>query len=229
MTTSHVLIVDDEADIRELLVITLMRMGIETTTAQGCEEAINRLKERPYDLCLTDMRLPDGDGISILSKLRQRQDSLLTLIITARDALSDRVKGLKTGADDYLSKPFETAELLARIDALGRRNRPINHNVRELGGLRVEMNAQRAWVAGVPIDLPAREWAVLIALLEHVDRIVPKERLISMVANWDDELSSNALETYISRLRAKLEPAGLKVRTLRGLGYLLSATTPNPR
>lgn len=225
----RILIVEDDSMLRESLQEVLRRNGHVADSVENSSQAEIALQLHSFDLLLLDLGLPDGDGISILSKLRQRQDSLLTLIITARDALSDRVKGLKTGADDYLSKPFETAELLARIDALGRRNRPINHNVRELGGLRVEMNAQRAWVAGVPIDLPAREWAVLIALLEHVDRIVPKERLISMVANWDDELSSNALETYISRLRAKLEPAGLKVRTLRGLGYLLSATTPNPR
>ncbi len=225
----RILIVEDDSMLRESLQEVLRRNGHVADSVEDITHAETALQLHSFDLLLLDLGLPDGDGISILSKLRQRQDSLLTLIITARDALSDRVKGLKTGADDYLSKPFETAELLARIDALGRRNRPISNNVRELGRLRVELDAQRAWIGSEPLDLPAREWAVLNALIEHADRIVPKERLISMVANWDDELSSNALETYISRLRAKLEPAGLKVRTLRGLGYLLSATTPTVR
>jgi two-component system, OmpR family, response regulator len=220
----RILIVEDDSMLRESLQEILRRNGHVADSVEDIAHAETALQLHSFDLLLLDLGLPDGDGIAILSKLRQRQDSLLTLIITARDALSDRVKGLRTGADDYLGKPFETAELLARIDALGRRNRPISSNVRELGRLRVEMNAQRAWIGDEALELPAREWAVLNALIEHVDRIVPKERLISMVANWDDELSSNALETYVSRLRAKLEPAGLTVKTLRGLGYLLSAT-----
>lgn len=225
----RILIVEDDIMLRESLQEVLRRSGHVTDSVDDIAHAETALQMHSFDLLLLDLGLPDGDGIAFLGKLRQRNDSLLTLIITARDALSDRVKGLKTGADDYLGKPFETAELLARIDALGRRNRPISSNVRELGNLRVEMNAQRAWIGTEPLDLPAREWAVLNALIEHVDRIVPKERLISMVANWDDELSTNALETYISRLRTKLEPAGLKVRTLRGLGYLLSATASGVR
>ncbi|MCY7387521.1 MAG: response regulator, partial [Burkholderiales bacterium] len=117
MTTSHVLIVDDEADIRELLVITLMRMGIETTTAQGCEEAISRLKERPYDLCLTDMRLPDGDGMSVLTHIAKHYSDTPVAVITAYGSTDNAVAALKAGAFDYISKPIQLKQLREVITA----------------------------------------------------------------------------------------------------------------
>ncbi len=224
----RILIVEDDEMLREPLQDVLRRHGHVADSVADIAHAQTALALHRFDLLLLDLGLPDGDGLALLGSLRKQQQSLLVLILTARDALSDRVKGLKSGADDYLSKPFETAELLARIDALGRRSRPLLETVREIGKLRVDLDSQRAWIGQEALELPAREWAVLTALIDQVDRIVPKERLISMVAHWDDELSPNALETYISRLRAKIEPAGLKLRTLRGLGYLLT-TAPQPQ
>ena len=217
----RILIVEDDAMLRELLQDVLRRNGHIADSVADIAHAQTALRLDQFELLVLDLGLPDGDGLNLLAALRQRKDSLLVLILTARDAISDRVKGLKAGADDYLSKPFETAELLARIDALARRNRPMTSSIREIGRLRVDTGSQRAWIGQEALEIPAREWAVLNALIDQIDRIVPKERLISMVANWDDELSPNAVETYVSRLRAKLEPAGLKLRTLRGLGYLL--------
>lgn len=217
----RILIVEDDTMLRDLLQDVLRRHGHIADSVADIAHADTALRLDPFDLLLLDLGLPDGDGMNLLNILRNRGDSLLVLILTARDAISDRVKGLKAGADDYLSKPFETAELLARIDALARRKRPLSNDIREMGRLRVDIGSQRAWIGQEALEMPAREWAVLNALIDQVDRIVPKERLISMVANWDDELSPNAVETYVSRLRAKLEPAGLKLRTLRGLGYLL--------
>lgn len=217
----RVLIVEDDDMLREPLQDVLRRHGHVADSVADIAHAETALKLHPFDLMLLDLGLPDGDGLDLLSALRNRKDSLLVLILTARDALSERVKGLKAGADDYLSKPFETVELLARIDALGRRSRQRVNPIREVGKLRVDFESQRAWIGKDALELPAREWAVLTALIDQVDRIVPKERLISMVTHWDDELSANAVETYVSRLRTKLEPAGLRVRTLRGLGYLL--------
>jgi two-component system, OmpR family, response regulator len=221
----RILIVEDDAMLREPLQEVLRQNGHVTNSVGDIAHAHTALQLHDFDLLLLDLGLPDGDGLQMLAQLRQRKSSLLVLIITARDALSDRVNGLTSGADDYLGKPFETTELLARIEALGRRNRPLQNTIREFGGLRVDTGAHRAWISGVPLELPAREWAVLNALIEQIDRIVPKERLISMVANWDEDLSPNAVETYVSRLRAKLEPAGLTLRTLRGLGYLLTTAS----
>jgi two-component system, OmpR family, response regulator len=222
----RILIVEDDEMLREPLQEVLRSNGHVTNSVADIAHAKTALKLHEFDLLLLDLGLPDGDGLQMLSTLRARKSSLLVLVITARDALSDRVRGLKFGADDYLGKPFETSELLARIEALGRRNRPIQDSIRELAGLRIDTDAHRAWVLGEPLELPAREWAVLNALIEQVDRIVPKERLISMVSNWDEDLSPNAVENYVSRLRAKLEPAGLTLRTLRGLGYLLTTAKP---
>ena len=217
----RILIVEDDAMLRDLLQDVLRRHGHIADSVADVAHAQTALRLNPFDMLVLDLGLPDGDGLDLLATLRAQLNSLLVLILTARDAIADRVKGLKAGADDYLSKPFETAELLARVDALGRRNRPLTSSIREIGRLRVDTGSQRAWIGSESLEIPAREWAVLNALIDQMDRIVPKERLILMVANWDDELSPNAVETYVSRLRAKLEPAGLRLRTLRGLGYLL--------
>jgi len=222
----RILVVEDDAMLREPLQDLLNRNGHVADSVADIAHADTALRLQAFDLLLLDLGLPDGDGLELLRALRQRKDTLLVLILTARDALTDRVQGLKSGADDYLGKPFESAELLARIDALGRRGRALTDDIRQLARLRVDLGAQRAWIGQQPLELPAREWAVLNALIDQVDRIVPKERLISMVASWEDELSPNAVETYVSRLRGKLEPAGLKLRTLRGLGYLLSVADP---
>lgn len=217
----RILVVEDDPMLREPLQEVLRRHGHVADSVSGISQARTALQLHSFDLVVLDLGLPDGDGLSLLSSLRSARNSTLILILTARDALADRITGLRAGADDYLGKPFETAELLARIEALGRRSGTRINTVRELGRLRIDADAQRAWIGDEPLELPAREWAVLNALVEQADKIVPKERLMSMVAHWDDGLSPNALETYVSRLRTKLEPAGLKLRTLRGLGYLL--------
>lgn len=218
----RILVVEDDAMLREPLQAVLRRQGHLADSVCSVSEAQTALLLHEFALVILDLGLPDGDGLDLLRSLRQNKSPVLVLILTARDALSDRVKGLQAGADDYLSKPFETAELLARVDALGRRVGTRINTIREMAGLRVDVEAKRAWVQGEPLDLPAREWAVLNALLDQADRIVAKERLLSMISSWDNNLSANALETYVSRLRAKLEPAGLKLRSLRGLGYLLT-------
>lgn len=218
----RILIVEDDVMLREPLQEILRRNGHQCESVDSLSSARTALRLHEFDLLLLDLGLPDGDGGDLLASLRQNKDPILVLIFTARDAIADRVNGLRLGADDYLSKPFETAELLARVDALGRRKRPFANGIQELGRLRVDVDAGRAWIGDTALELPAREWAVLNALLENSGRVVPKERLISMVSTWDDDLSPNAVETYVSRLRAKLEPAGLNLRTLRGLGYLLT-------
>jgi len=143
------------------------------------------------------------------------------LLLTARDKVDDRVHGLDLGADDYMVKPFAMPELTARVRALLRRSQSqagprVGH-----GPLTLDMAARRAFLGGAPLELAAREWSVLEVLLGRVERVVSKEAIIQAVAGWGEELSPNAIEVYVSRLRAKLEPAGIRIRTVRGFGYML--------
>jgi DNA-binding response OmpR family regulator len=142
-------------------------------------------------------------------------------VLTARDAVSDRVHGLKLGADDYLPKPFAPEELTARVSALARRGRAIRSRVIEHGPLTIDLARKRAMIHGKPIDLPQREHAILEYLFSNIDAIVGKEKIASAVASWDEHISANAIEVHISRLRAKLEPSGIRIRTVRGLGYIV--------
>jgi len=161
------------------------------------------------------------DGFSWLRRLRSRGEEQAVLVLTARDAVSDRVHGLKLGADDYLPKPFAPEELTARVSALARRGRAMRSRLIEHGPLTIDLARKRAMISGKPIDLPQREHAILEYLFSNVDAIVGKEKIASAVASWDEHISANAIEVHISRLRAKLEPAGIRIRTVRGLGYIV--------
>jgi len=143
------------------------------------------------------------------------------LVLTARDALDDRIHGLDLGADDYMAKPFAMPELAARVRALVRRSQAQVGPKIVHGPLVLDTLARRAQLGGAPLDLAAREWAVLEVLLARVEKIVSKEAIIQAVANSGEELTPNAIEVYVSRLRAKLDPAGVKIRTVRGFGYML--------
>jgi DNA-binding response OmpR family regulator len=142
------------------------------------------------------------------------------LLLTARDAVEDRVRGLELGADDYLVKPFATAELVARLRALVRRNAP-KPAVLALGDLALDLSAKRARVRDKTIELSVREWAVLEYLLQHGSRVVSKQQIIDAILPWGDDLTLNAVEVYISRLRLKIADAGVSIRTIRGFGYML--------
>jgi two-component system OmpR family response regulator len=153
--------------------------------------------------------------------MRALGDHTPVLVLTARDALDDRVHGLDLGADDYMAKPFAMPELAARVRALVRRSQAQTGPKIVHGPLVLDTLARRAQLSGQPLDLAAREWAVLEVLLSRVEKIVSKESIIQAVANWGEELTPNAIEVYVSRLRAKLDPAGVKIRTVRGFGYML--------
>jgi DNA-binding response OmpR family regulator len=172
---------------------------------------------------LLDIGLPDVNGLEVLSRLRSRGSTLPVLLLTARDEVSDRVRGLDLGADDYLVKPFAIPELLARIRALLRRNHNLAGRLVH-GPLIMDLNAQRAWIGNAPLELSAREWAVLEQLLKNVDKVVSKQQIVELLTKSDAALSFNAVEVYISRVRAKLEEAGVNIRTVRGFGYMLQST-----
>ena len=181
-----------------------------------------------YDLVILDIGLPGIDGLETLRRVRAQGSGLPILMLTARDTVEDRVTGLEIGADDYMVKPFAPTELVARLRALTRRHE--NHRAELLcvGALRFDPRALRAWGREQPIQLSARECAVLQYLMLQTGRIVPRERLVALVPGWSGATSDNALELLVSRLRGKIEPANVRLRTVRGLGYVLEAADDRP-
>jgi two-component system OmpR family response regulator len=221
MPPLRLMIVEDDTSLATGLMRALSNEGYDVTAATSGEESLERLRGESFDLLVLDIGLPGIDGFEVLRRLRAGGYALPVLILTARDAVDDRVRGLDLGADDYMPKPFALPELAARVRALGRRGRgPVGPRVVH-GPLVLDTAARRAWLNGEPLEMAAREWSVLQVLLERVERTVSKEAIIEAVAGLSDDLSLNAIEVYVSRLRAKLEPAGIRIRTVRGFGYML--------
>ena len=217
----NVLLVEDDVSLSDGIARILLGAGHAVDARTSGVEALEATQRGRFDLMLLDIGLPGIDGYEVLRRLRAAEDPTPVLVLSARDQIGDRVYGLDLGADDYLAKPFVMAELGARIRALLRRaqvqaSARITH-----GPLVMDKAARRAYLCGEHLDLTAREWAVLEILLEKAEKVVSKESIIQLVARWDDDLSLNAIEVYVSRLRAKLEPAGIRIRTVRGFGYML--------
>jgi two-component system, OmpR family, response regulator len=174
-----------------------------------------------FDAAIIDWGLPGMDGVALTRWLRQSGHSLPVLMLTARDALADRITGLDTGADDYLVKPVELAELLARLRALLRRSQAATSSVLQMGSLVFDTAQRQATVGGKPLELGPREWSVLEYLLMQSPKPASKEKLLLTLTGWDKEITANAIEVYASRLRGKLEPHGIALRAIRGFGYRL--------
>jgi two-component system OmpR family response regulator len=217
----HVLLVEDDVSLSDGIARILLGAGHAVEARATGSDALEATRSRRFDLMLLDIGLPGIDGYEVLRRLRSEQDATPVLVLTARDHINERVYGLDLGADDYLAKPFAMAELGARVRALLRRAQMRSSPRITHGPLSMDKAARRAYLAGEELDLAAREWAVLEVLLQKVEKIVSKDSIINWVAGWDGELSPNAVEVYISRLRAKLEPAGIRIRTVRGFGYML--------
>ena len=217
----HVLLVEDDASLSDGIARILLGAGHAVEARATGSDALEATRSRRFDLMLLDIGLPGIDGYEVLRRLRSAQDATPVLVLTARDHINERVYGLDLGADDYLAKPFAMAELGARVRALLRRAQMRSSPRITHGPLSMDKAARRAYLAGEQLDLTAREWAVLEVLLQKVEKIVSKDSIIHWVSGWDSELSSNAVEVYVSRLRAKLEPAGIRIRTVRGFGYML--------
>jgi two-component system response regulator TctD len=179
--------------------------------------------DEPYAVITLDVGLPDMSGFEVLRRLRTGGCKVPILMLTARDAIEDRVEGLDLGADDYMLKPFEPKELTARLRALLRRPTGDPSPVIRVGKLEIDRSRGAAYIDGEPIDLRRREWVVLERLTARLGQVVTKERLAAEVFGYDEAVAPNAIEVYIARLRRKLEPNGPKIRTLRGLGYLMEA------
>ncbi len=222
----RLLIIEDDAPLASGLRRMLEAEGHAVDVTPRGEEAVLAAAHERFDLVILDIGLPRMDGFEVLRRLRSAasgasEPPMPVLVLTARDAVEDRVRGLDLGADDYMVKPFALPELTARVRALLRRSQAHGGPRIVHGPLALDTVARRAFLRGEPLELAAREWAVLEVLLAKVEKIVSKEAIIQAVAGWGDELSPNAIEVYVSRLRAKLEPAGIRIRTVRGFGYML--------
>lgn len=217
----HILLVEDDPAVAETTQRALRSQGWTVDHSARGEPVALSVRQDPYDLVILDVGLGGIDGFEVLRRLRAQGSQVPVLMLTARDAVEDRVRGLQGGADDYLVKPFALAELIARALALTRRAHARSGNELTLGRLRMDLEARRVFIADAPLELSAREWAVLEHLLARIGKVVSKEQILQAVAGWNESLSENAIEVYVSRLRARIEPAGLRIRTVRGFGYLL--------
>ncbi len=217
----RVLQVEDDAVLGDALLIALGGAGYAVDWAHSGTDADIALQDQMYDAVVLDLNLPGMDGFEVLHRLRGRRSDTPVLILTARDALDDRVRGLDLGADDYMLKPFDMPEFLARVRALLRRGGAAISNEIEFGQLRYDMTTRSVTADGLALHLSARELGVLEALLIRAGKAVTKEALMEKLCNWDEDLGSNAIEVYVHRLRKKLEPFGIEIQTIRGLGYMM--------
>ncbi len=216
-----VLLVEDDAVLGDGLSRTLNDNGFDVTLIVTGAYAESALRTQTYDLVILDLGLPDIDGRDVLRQLRLRKSTVPVLILTARDSVHDRVQGLEIGADDYMVKPFELAELLARIRALLRRSLGgFSHDI-ILGRLALDTLNRQIRVDDAPILMPSREYGVLEALMLKVGHVVSKDSIAQRIAIHSEGLADNAIEVYVHRLRKRLQPLGIGIRTVRGLGYLL--------
>ena len=216
----RVLVVEDDHVVGDAVQRALSLEGYAADHVESAERAKSALHTETFDLAIVDIGLPREDGLQLVRDLRRRGRNLPVLMLTARDGLSDRVNALDLGADDYLTKPFQVAELLARCRALVRRANGVASTEIVFGPLKLDLAHKEVTVQGEPLDITRREWSVLECLVLNAGRVVSKEKLLSAVASWNDELTPNAVEVYVSRLRTKLGDAAV-IRVIRGLGYRL--------
>jgi two-component system OmpR family response regulator len=220
----RLLVVEDDPLLAAGLTQSLRQNGFAVDHAADGTAADHMLLNQAYDLVILDLGLPGLDGLNVLRRLRRRGGrpaSSPVLILTARAGLEDRVKGLDLGADDYLTKPFQLPELEARVRAMVRRGKFGASPQLVHGRLRFDTIGRRAQVDDEPLELSARELSILETLLLSAGRVVSKEQLAEQLTGWGEMVGTNAIEVYIHRLRKKVETAGIAIRTIRGLGYLL--------
>lgn len=222
----RLLLVEDDVMVASGIKLGLTNAGYTVDWVGSAERAEQALDGESFDLAIVDIGLPGVDGLELTRRLRTRGLTMPVLILTARDALHDRVQGLDLGADDYMLKPFELPELLARLRALLRRSQAATSAVLAFGPLEMDTALRRVQLGGKPMELGPREWTVLEYLLMQAPKPAAKDKLLAALTGWDKEITPNAIEVYVSRLRAKLEPAGVLLRSIRGFGYRLELAEP---
>lgn len=215
----RLLLAEDDIMLGEALQEALIAQGFAVDWLKDGESALRALCSEDFDLLVLDLGLPRRDGMAVLAELRRRGLELPVLILTARDATTDRIAGLDAGADDYLLKPFDIGELGARLRALLRRRGGRAHPDLRYGELRLEPAAQRVYWRDAEVALPRREYMLLKELLEHAGEVLTRDKLEAALYGWMDEVESNALEVHVHHLRKKLWPE--LIRTVRGVGYMI--------
>ena len=215
----RVLVVEDERLLSNALAEALRGWGHEVAQTKSGVEADHSLRTTDFDLVVLDIGLPDIDGFEVLRRLRVRGSAAKVLVLSARDAVEDRVHGLNLGADDYLTKPFSITEYEARVNALLRRASSPSESV-SLGKLDVNFQTRSVTVDGRPVELTVREWMLLEYFIARPGRVLSKDQIAERLADGDQALTINSVEGHVSRLRAKLEPSGIRIHTVRGFGYV---------
>jgi DNA-binding response OmpR family regulator len=220
----RVLLVEDNSELVSLLKKGLVHGGFSADSVGTAADAAHVLATMRYAAIVLDLGLPDEDGLSVLRELRQRKDPLPVLVLTARGGLQDRVTGLRSGADDYLVKPFALEELVARLEALLRRPGQLLGRSLQVANLAFDTESRQAFIDDKPQVLSARETAVLELLMRRKDRVVSKKLVEDHIFGLSGEVASNAVEVYVHRLRKQLSERGAKVQihTIRGVGYLIA-------
>jgi DNA-binding response OmpR family regulator len=222
----RLLVVEDNQQLAEVLAKGLQAAGYETDRLATSAEARAALTTTRYAALILDLGLPDGDGLAILREIRHRKDPLPVLVLTARGGVHDRVNGLRSGADDYVVKPFAFEELVARLEALLRRPGQLLGSSLQVGNLAFDTESRQAFIDDKPQVLSGRETAVLELLMRRKDRVVSKRLVEDQIFGLSGEVASNAVEVYVHRLRKQLSEHGAKIaiHTIRGVGYLMSGT-----
>ncbi|WP_028101250.1 response regulator [Pseudoduganella violaceinigra] len=214
-----ILLIEDDMDLGNGIRIALADQGMDVTWVRQLADAQRQLEQRGFDLLLLDLGLPDGDGMGLLAGLRREKEGVPILILSARDALSDRLLGLDTGADDYLVKPFELSELMSRVRALARRSYGFDGETLELRGIVLHAPTRRVTLNGRLVDLTASEYELLRILMMRVDRVVTRRSLEEQALPGSQANASNSLDVHMANLRRKVGE-GL-IRTVRGVGYVI--------
>src|SRR5882757_5247124 len=220
----RLLIVEDNIELARLVASGLTAAGYQSDIVGGADEARDAVRSVSYAAMILDLGLPDGDGLSVLLDLRRRMDPLPVLVLTARSGLQDRVNGLRSGADDYLAKPFALEELVARLEAILRRPGQLLGSSLNLANLVYDTESRQIFIDDVPRIFSARETSVLEILLRRQGRVVPKKNVEDHIFGLSGDVASNAVEVYVSRLRKQLGEYGARIliHTIRGVGYLMA-------
>jgi DNA-binding response OmpR family regulator len=222
----RVLVVEDDILVGDAVRRALVAAGFAADLVGSAEAAKSAVMAESFDLAVLDIGLPRENGMRLLQDLRTKGETLPVLMLTARDGASDRVTALDLGADDYVTKPFQTPELIARCRALIRRANAVASGRVVFGRLQIDLAHGEVIADGKPLSLTQREWSILECLVLNAGRVVSKAKLMSAIADWSTDLTPNAVEQYVSRLRAKLGAAAI-IRAVRGMGYRLDESSEN--
>jgi len=216
----RILLVEDDLPLAQGLQVSLRHEGFIVDHVNNGKDALNALAINDHDMAILDLGLPDIDGLTVLAKIRQCKSLLPIIILTARDSIADKVKGLDLGADDYLAKPFELSELLARLRVIERRLGTANSAIIEIKPVKLDTVAHKVFYQQQAVLLSKKEYMVLKILMENAGRIQSREQIETRLYEWGEEIASNAVEVYISNLRKKLPKQF--IQTIRGVGYTIN-------